>query len=154
MVHLRLRRGRAIRYLSIVAIWLCLSAACASKATVASARDFDSSHCKSAFATAEYASAAKYCRAEAEATLDNVKKSHLTGDSKADALGIAAIQMQLASVAQSRDGIAADAAKAPDSLNEARTLIHQALKSCTSNKCREAMQRAADRIDSQPDSSS
>jgi hypothetical protein len=137
-----------------LAFWLGLSATNVSKPTAASAQNIDSSHCKAAFASAEYASAAKYCRAEAQATLDNLKKSHLTGDSKAETLGIAALQMRLASVAQSRDGISADAAKASDSLNEARTLIHQALKSCTSNKCRDAMQRGSDRIDSQQDSSS
>jgi hypothetical protein len=86
--------------------------------------------------------------------LGTVKKSHLTGDSKADALGIAAIQMQLASIAQSRDGIASDAAKAPYSLKEAKRLIHRALKSCMSAKCRNAMQHEADRIDSWQDSSS
>src|SRR5580704_119733 len=128
MVYQNLQHWRSPKCLGAVAMWLTLSAVAASNPLVAGATDFDSSHCKSAFAAGDYASAAKYCRGEAEAMLDTIKKSHLTGDSEADALGIAAIQMQLASVAQSRDGIASDAAQAPNSLNEAKRLINQALK--------------------------
>ena len=80
-------RSGAIKCLSIVALWLGLSAASVSKPTVASAQDIDSSHCKAAFESAEYILAAKYCRADAQATLDSIKKSHLTGDSKAESLG-------------------------------------------------------------------
>ena len=154
MVRQKLQHWRSLKSLCAVSIWLALTAVAASNPSIVGATDFDSSHCKSAFTAGHYTSAAKSCRAEAEATLDTVKKSHLTGDAKADTLGIAAIQMQLASVAQSRNGIASDEAQAPNSLNEAKRLINSALKSCTSAKCRNSMQRGADRIESWIDSSS
>lgn len=115
---------------------------------IADPTDFDASPCKSAFAAGNYSAAAKYCRTEAQATLNMVNNSHLKGDSKADALGIAAIQMQLTAVAQTRDGIALDAAQASRFLSAAKRLIHEALQSCASDKCRSAMQREADRIES------
>jgi hypothetical protein len=154
MLYQRLRHWRNLKSLCAVALWFILSGITSSQPLAARADDFDSSRCKAAFAAGDYASAAKDCHAEAEATLNAVKKSHLTGDSRADALGIAAIQMELASAAESRDGIPSDAARAPDSLNEAKLLIHQALKSCTTVKCRDRTQHAADRIDSTQDFSS
>jgi hypothetical protein len=141
--------------LCAVAVWLILSSATLSHTSDASSiGDFDTSQCKSTFAAHDYASAAKECRSEAAAILNALKQSQLTGDSRADALGIAAIQMLLASVAQSRDRISSDAAQAANSLNEAKRLINQALKSCTSATCRDKMEREAERIDSWQDSTS
>jgi hypothetical protein len=142
-----LRRGT--KSSSALAICLTLNAAVFCIPANADPTDFDSSRCKSALLASDYASAARLCSAEAEATLNMVKASHLTGDSRADALGIAAIQMELAFFAQSHDGIASDAAKALHSLAEAKRLIRDALQTCKSAKCRSAMQHRADRIDSE-----
>ena len=133
---------------------LILSVVALGKSAIADPTDFDSSPCKSAFVAGNYSSAAKNCRTEAEATLNMVNNSHLKGDSRADALGIAAIQMQLTSVAQTRDGIASDAAQASRFASEAKRLIHEALQSCASDKCRDTMRREADRIESWQDATS
>jgi hypothetical protein len=148
MIHKApLRRGTKGIY--ALAICLTLNGVLFNVTADADPTDFDSSHCKSALIAGDYTSAAKSCPAEAEATLNMVKGSRLTGDSRADALGIAAIQMELASFAESRDGIASDAARAPHSLAEAKRLIYEALQTCKSAKCRNAMQQRADRIDSE-----
>lgn len=114
---------------------------------IADPTDFDSSSCRAAFAAGDYSAAVKDCRAAAEATLDKVKKSRLTGDSRADALGIAAIQFQLTAIAQARDGVTSDAARAAHSLDEAQSLIQAALRSCKSAKCHTTMQQEAGRIE-------
>jgi hypothetical protein len=129
----------------VLAIAAIVSIAPLCKSAIADPTNFDSSHCKSAFAARDYASAAKYCRAEAQATLKKVSGQHLQGDQKAYILGIAAIQMELLSAAQSRT----DAAEAPQTLNEAKRLIHTAINSCQSSKCRDAMQHTANRIESE-----
>jgi hypothetical protein len=141
-------RWPAIAFPYAVTMCLTLGSVATSDPAVARADDFDSSHCKSAFAAGDYASATKYCRAEAETMLNKVSEKHLQGDQKAYTLGIAAIQMELLSAAQSRTGVASDGAQAPRTLNEARRLIHAAINSCQSTKCRDAMQHTANRIDS------